>query len=182
MHYGNECFFSNNSQMEVIFPDLITAIDSVSDVQCDISALSKILLSNFVIHQGCYLLEYSLPTGFNPIPNQEFIPDKSFFDRTSYEYFQNHLHTRELLTSTKTSLHHLLTGIIIADNLKDKLKVSFPSRKFRIIVSYPVLPLSAEEDEIKNDCTIRFHAMREGEYFISDLDEFKFDAIGVIDF
>jgi len=175
-------FSAKNSLMEVMFPDLLTAIDSVSDIQCDISALSKILLSNFVIHQGCYLLDYSLPSGFNPIPEQEFIPDKSFLDRTGYECFQNHLHTRDLLKSKKKSLHHLLTGIIIADNLKYKLKVSFPSRKFRIIVSYPVLPLSEEDNEIKNDCAIRFHLMRKSEYFISDLEEFKFDAIGIIDF
>jgi len=174
-------FSANNILMENCFPELIASLDSDTRVHGDLSALSKVLLSNFVVHQGCYLLEYTIPKGFTPIPEQEFISDEFFPDRTGYECSENHLHTSDLLNNNQKGIHHLLAGIIIADNLRYKLKSVFPCSRFRIIVSFPVLALSADDEEIKKDCTVRFHAIREGEIIYDNLDDFKFEAMGIIE-
>jgi len=176
-----QIFTTKNILMENCLQELITSTDSAPGFQCEIFNLSKVLLSGFAIHQGCYLREYGLPKGFVPIPEQEFVPDKVFPDRTGFECFENHLHSTDLLKNYKKSIYHLLTGIIVADNLKYKLKSVFPLVKFRIIVSFSVLPLSADDDEIKNDCTVRFHAIRDGEFIYDNLGDFKFEAIGIIE-
>lgn len=175
-----EIFSTKNKLMDSIFPEVIASINSVSGIRYEISTLAKILLSNFVIHQGCYLLEFTLPEDFSSNPDQVFTRS-NFADRTGYECYENHLHTIDIIKGSQPGIHHLLTGIIIADNLRYKLKAMFPSTRFRIIVSFPVLPLSADDDEIKNDCTIRFHLVRDGEYIFDNLDDFKFEAMGVIE-
>jgi hypothetical protein len=176
-----QIFTTKNAIMANCLQELITSIDSNSVFQCEISDLSEALLSRFVIHQGGYLLEYALLKGFVPNPEQEFIPSQSLLDRTGYECSKNHLHTRDLLEDDKKGLHHLLAGIIFADNLRYKLKSKFPFSKFKIIVGFSVFPLSKGDNEIKNDCTIRFHSIRDGESIYDNLENFKTDAVGIIE-
>ena len=176
-----QIFTNKNALMENCLQELITSIDTNSDFKCEISNLSKALLSRFVIHQGCYLLEYALPKDFVPYPEQKFVRSQIFSDRTALECSENHLHTQDLLEDHNEGLHHLLAGVIVADNLRYKLKSEFPSGKFRIIVSFPFFPLGKDDGEIKNDCTVRFHSIRDGELVYASLDDFKYEAIGIVD-
>ncbi len=176
----SDIFSVKNKLMENVFPDVIEASNSQTVVRYDISILSKVLLSSFVMHQGCYLLEFALPAGFHPNPEQAF-PKSNFTNQTSYECYENHLHTVDILKRSKQGINHLLTGIILADYFRYKLEVVFPAQRFRIIVSYPVLPISPEDHEIKNDCTVRFHAVRDGEVIFDNLDDFKYEAMGIIE-
>jgi hypothetical protein len=176
-----DIFSVKNQLMENIFPELITYINSNSDVQWEIPNLLEVLLSKFIIHQGCYLLECALPPDFSPKPEQAFIPKYPFPDRTGYECYQNHLHTSDILKDSDKGLQNLLTGIIIADNLRYKLKSAFPSHRFRIFLSYNVLPIFADEPEIMNECVVRFHSVRDGEYIYNNLDDFKFEAMGLVE-
>jgi hypothetical protein len=175
-------FSATNALMENLFPDLFSYINSSSDDQCRIIKLSNFLLQNFIIHQGCYLLESALGEGFVPIPEQEFIPNQNIRHRTDYECFENHLHTSDLWKKHINGQQHLLAGIMIADNWRYKLKSTFPSVRFKIILSFLVLPIDTDDIYIRDDCVVRFHSVRTGEYWIDDnLDNYKHEAMGIID-
>lgn len=174
-----QIFTTKNAIMENCLQELITSIDP--DLKCGIFGLSKALLSRFVIHQGCYLLECALPRGFIPYPEQEFTSSRIFPDRTGYECGENHLHTSYLLANHEKGYHHLLAGIVVADNLRYKLKSEFPPGRFRIIVSFNVFPMGEDDDDIRKDCTVRFHSVRTGEVIYDDLEDFKYEAMGVIE-
>jgi hypothetical protein len=176
----NGYFLKSNVLMDDCCQELDTFMNSDSNILCNIAILSEVLLSNIVIHKGCYLLEFALPKDIHPEPEADFAPDDNFPDRTGYECFKNHIHTMDILEDSQKGLHHLLTGIIIAEHLRYKLKSIFPFQIFRIIVSYPVLPITKDDAEIKNDCTVRFHSVRDNEIIYENLDDYQFDAIGII--
>ena len=163
----------------------------------DIVRFSRFILSNVVIHQGCYLFEYAIPRGLELNPTQEFSPDEHFPDRTGYECSENHVHTQDILRSNKPGLHHLATAVSLAEILRLKL-CAFANVQFRIIVGFPVKPLvienkepthiasrsiwpNEEDNQIRDDSTVRFHAVRNGEVIYDDLEAFRFDAMGVME-
>ena len=149
--------------------------------QYNIYALADIMLSGFVIHNGCYLTEYAIHEGVIPIPEPELIPGR-YYDRTDYETSGNHIHTMDLLMDDHNDIFQLMTGMIVADHWRYKLKSTFPSVKFRIIVSYSVVNMPGDEREIIHDCVVRFHAVRDGENYLSEnLEGYKMEAVGIIE-
>jgi hypothetical protein len=138
-------------------------------------------LSEIVIYQGCYVMESALPKSIIPQPDQAFEPNEYIPDRSGYEYFENHLHTSGLFRDGTKGLHHLLMGVMLAEQLKNKLKLSYPEVTFRIIVSVNVIPFDNEDEDVMNDCVVRFYAVREGENILDEIEEYLYDAIGIID-
>lgn len=164
----------------------------------DIIRLNQFILSDIITHQGCYLLTYAMPAGLKVEPQKEFVPDEYFPDRTGYECYENHVHTQDILRSSKPGIHHLATGISLAEILCLKLLARYPDIKFHIIVSFPVRPIVLDnvkptyiasasssplegDTAVRNDCTVRFHAVRENEIIYDDLEAFRFEAMSVIE-
>jgi transposase-like protein len=175
-------FSATNTLMKNCFIELVTYMESDpksrSTIQFNISKLADVLFSTIVVHQGCYLLENQLPIGLIPIPEQEFIQPDPY--RTGHEEFVNHLHTQDIF-QYNNGIQHLLVGMIIANNLRYKLKSMFPTKRFEISVSFHVLPIYEDDIYYRDDCRVSFHAVREGEVYIGDLEGYKYEAVGVID-
>ncbi|NVM46966.1 MAG: hypothetical protein HWN79_18830, partial [Candidatus Lokiarchaeota archaeon] len=75
----------------------------------------------------------------------------------------------------------LAVGISLVNILWLKLNYLFPNVHFRIDISYPVIKIFDENEFIKDDCRISFHAIRENEEIYLDLEEYKYEAVGVLE-
>lgn len=194
------CFFtSTNKLMDASLRDLAAYLDDGrAGFNGNVIGLVRLLQTKVVIHQGCYLLGWG-PGGLEPQPDAEFVPDRMHPDRTGVECFENHQHVTDLLQYRKRIVqpgnHYLGIGLLVAEILRLKLALAFPDVRFRIIVSFPVRSIGPGtypgsvssatvglEQVTMYDCIVRFHAVRQGEVIYDDLENFKTEAIGVVEF
>ncbi len=147
----------------------------------DVLRFASFIMADIVRHQGCYILR-SDQADWDLDPDGEFIPDHIVPDRSGYEDFANHHHVCEFIASNKPSIGFLAVGLALTEILHLKLRQSFPAVHFRIVVSFPVKPLDPDEGQIRNDCRVSFHAIREGEVIFGDLEDFRYDAMGILEF
>ncbi len=148
----------------------------------DVLGLARLIGSEVVVHQGCYIWSDHLRGyGRQPDAEGEFVPDRTFIDRTGYECFANHIHVDTLVHSHKPGIHYLAIGLAVAEVVQLKLQQGFPGVHFHIIVGYNVIPLDEEDVHVKDDCTVRFHAVHEGDIACGcdQLERYDYDAVGV---
>lgn len=98
-----------------------------------------------------------------------------FPDQTGLECFINHFHLEDYIGSCSSfdllSDLYLAHGWLFATHLKERLAAFRPETCFRIIVA-----------ATDGTCTVRFHALREGEHWLSDnLERYREEAVGFLD-
>jgi hypothetical protein len=130
--------------------------------------LCRLLTSPLLEVDGCFFLEEF----WIKSPHAS---SSSFPDQTGLECFINHLHIEDYIDSrdalNRLSDLYLAHGFLFATHLKEKLAASRPERCFRIIIA-----------AADGTCTVRFHALREGERWLSDnLEGYREEAVGFID-
>ncbi len=152
-------------------------------ISADAFGLAAFMFSEVVRHQGCYLLRSEF-SHWDVDPDGEFVPTEHRPDRTGYEDFENHRHISDYFISKEPGIHFLIMGLASAEFLYLKLRVSFPDVHFRICVIFPVRPFEfdPEDTHIRDDCVVRFHAVREGEVIYGPLEEFRHEAMGILEF
>jgi hypothetical protein len=155
--------------------------DEKTRLRGDVLRFAGFIMADVVCHQGCYILR-SDQAEWDVDPDGEFIPDHIIPDRSGYEDFANHHHAREFITSNEPSIGFLAVGLALAEILHLKLRQNFPTVHFRISAGFPVKPLNLDDDQIRNDCRVSFHAVREGEVIFENLENFRHDAMGILEF
>ncbi len=161
--------------------DRIVATEQKAGV--DAFELAAFMFSEIIRHRGCYLLRSEF-SRWEVDPDGEFVPTEHRPDRTGYEDFENHRHISDYFISKEPGIHFLIMGLALAEFLYLKLRVTFPDVHFRICVIFPVRPFDfdPEDTHIRDDCVVRFHAIREGEVIYGPLEEFRHDAMGILEF
>jgi len=165
--------------------DEVDRIDAAEKpkASADAFGLADLIFSDVVRHQGCYLLRSKF-SRWDVDPDGEFVPTEHTPDRSGREDFENHRHISDYFISKEPGIHFLIVGLAWAEFLYLKLRVSFPDVHFRICVSFSVKPFEfdPEDTHIRDDCVVRFHAIREGEVIYGPLEEFRHEAMGILEF
>lgn len=174
-------FTKQNSLMTELLQQMDNSTKS-KKIMGDYERLFKLFSSDIIEFHGCTLLASNINLAHLTSTQKDVISDK-----TRFESFENHLHCSDFLSPKfKRDVHSLLkVGLIIAYILSQKLAFMFPTVKFRIDVACNVKSLYEEtkfEDSF-NDCTVRFHELRDGDpsYLNDDLEKYLYDAVGYID-
>jgi hypothetical protein len=158
-------FTQQNKQMKIC---LERNKKNKNSIKGNISKFSKLLLYDIVEYENSILLDNCICT-----KTKKQMMD--FSDITSFEAFFNHIHVSDFIEGESCSHNYLNIGLAIAYVIKLKLKVAFPRKKFKIIVSYDITT--------NDDCTIRFHSIHknEADWLSENLEDYKEEAIGVIE-
>jgi hypothetical protein len=157
--------------------------DERTPVSVDALALTNLMLCDIVCHKGCYLLR-RWRESWDADPDGQFVPTDRFPHRSEYEDFENHFHVGDCFISQEPGIHFLIMGLALAEVIYIKLRLSFPDVHFRISMSFSVRPFEfdPENTHIRDDCVVRFHAIREGENLYVPPQEYLHEAVGVLEF
>jgi hypothetical protein len=157
----------------------------------NVKGLAELLQSEIVIDRGCYRLRW--PTAdWEPQPETEFEPDRLFLDQSQWEDSGNHLHEDSIWglddkVNTDAGIHRLALALIVADILRLKLTVEFPSVRFHITVSFYVKASELDDEEtiklsVMRSWRVSFHAVRRGSTLLpEDLNTYLCEAVGIMD-
>lgn len=137
--------------------------------EVDLKETIDLIHKNFIEFEECII--------FNNNLNFKKNIWKEYTTRTKFEAFENHIHVSDYILN-QNGLILLYFGLAIVNLLSLKLKSVFPKYKFRIIISYDVQNKFGHY----NDCVIRFHKKRSGEYWMAkNIEDYKEDAVGYLD-
>ncbi|MGG1221017.1 hypothetical protein ABE236_26675 [Priestia endophytica] len=147
-----------NKSMKQINKDIF---DEINIEAVDISGIENIVTPNIVNINECYILDLENELSSKNINWNRLM--KMHGDRTGYEASCNELRINDYVDDNKTRDEILIYGLRSLHSWKDKLKRDYPNQKF-------VLILSVNEKFV----TLRFHAKREGENWLSsDLERYQ---------
>jgi hypothetical protein len=146
----------------------------------DVLRLAHLLVADIVRHRGCYILRRS-QDAWGVDPDGTFTPSGVIPDRSGYEDFSNRVRVSEFVQIGAPDIGVLGAGLAVAEVLSLKLRASFPAVRFRVTVSLRGKPLGPDDADYLRDCRVSFHAVREGEAVIGDLESFRYEAVGVIE-
>ena len=154
--------------------------DENASLAGDTLRFAHLLTAGIVRHRGCYILRRSQDE-WGVDPEGAFTPDGVIPDRSGYEDFANHLRVSEFVRPEVPDIGVLGVGVALAEALSLKLRTGFPGVRFRIMVSFRGRPLGPDDRDFMRDCRVSFHALRQGEAVIGDLESFHYEAIGIIE-
>jgi len=125
----------------------------------------------FIEWDECVLLNYG--NNLNDMA-EKFAPNNVISDRTQFEATNNHIHLIDTFPELEENTNQILRiALGLAEVWTNKLKVSFPSEKFHLVISH---------DEFGS--TIRFYKIRTNEIpwiDVNSIDNFKNEAILLIE-
>jgi hypothetical protein len=157
--------------------------DERTAVRMHVPTLTNLMLCNIVRHKGCDLLR-RWRESWDADPDGQFGPTERFPNRSEYEDFENHFHVGDCFISEEPGIHFLIMGLALAEVIYVKLRLSYPDVHFRIPMSFSVKPFEFDPEDIhiRDDCVVRFHAIREGENLYVPPEEYLHEAVGVLEF
>lgn len=141
---------------------------------------ARLLTAGVVRHRGCYVLRRSQDE-WGVDPDGAFTPSGVIPDRSGYEDFSNSVRVSEFVRVEEPDIGVLGVGLALAEALALKLRASFPAVRFRVMVSFRGKPLGPDDADFMRDCRVSFHAVREGEAVIGDLESFRYEAVGILE-
>lgn len=146
----------------------------------DTLGFARLLMADIVRHRGCYILRRSQDE-WGVDADGAFTPSSVIPDRSGYEDFSNGVRVSEFVQVDAPDIGVLGVGLALAEALALKLRASFPAVRFRVMVSFRGRSLGPGDTAFMRDCRVSFHAVREGEAVIGDLDSFRYEAIGIVE-
>lgn len=148
----------------------------------DAIAFSSFMLADIVKHRGCYLISFPDAPKKELDPEGEFVLDQYAENRSVYENDDNHFHLEgSFIGFDNYEIGVLITGLGIVEVLCLKLKNKFPEEHFLVSISYPVKPWQDNDKNILSDCRISFNAIRDGEIVFDEIEKYKLEAMGFIE-
>ncbi len=162
-------FSDYNLNFKKIIENYYPVLNTVSNLDQDY--YHRFLNNKIYFNNGFYVL-YNEPINANLLRSTKFYNDDS-----RYEYTSNKIFVNDFLSDSIRDNRLLFIGIDLSIKLRDKLVSTFPSEKFKIIVSYDMINEDGYED-----CIITFYKYREneGDVLLDDLNLYKNSATAII--
>ena len=145
---------------------------SISSLNLDQKYHQKFLNSKIYYNNGYYVTD-------NEIIDADLLRSLNNYDDDSrYEYSVNKIFVNDFLSDNIRDNRLLFIGVELSIILKDKLILTFPNEKFKIVVSYDMI----NEDGFE-DCMITFYKYRtsDGNILLEDLNLYNNSAVAVIE-
>ena len=157
-----------NKRMDLLIGDMHN--NTTSNIRVNLSQLLKLLDPTFKNVHGCLIIDNNNENEPSEVNFERIL--KIHSDKTGYEASCNEVRINDFIESEDIEIRDLLSiGFTILDIWALKLKKSYPSSQFCLIISCH-----------EKNVFIRFHQVRENEqsWLLDELEKYKDTAIAVI--
>lgn len=158
-----------NSRMKKLLKQYEKNIKEESLYKVDVVQLSKLLLSDIIEYEGCYL--WNSAVDWKGLKRRN-----NYTDKIGIELLENHIHVKDIIRQRIVKEEDMLcVGLILVEALMYKLTNHFPQERFIITIACAI----TGKKELR-DCVVRFYKERidNAPGISDDLEGYESEAVG----
>lgn len=160
-----------NNSMKQLLKQYVKNSREESLYKVDVVHLSKLMLSDIIEYEGCYL--------WNSAVDWKGLKRRNdYTDKIGIELLENHIHVKDIIRQRVVKEEDMLcVGLVLVEYLMHKLTACFPKERFIITIACAI----TGRKELR-DCVVRFYKERidNAPGISDDLEGYESEAVGKI--